>query len=595
MHLLYKRFSIIGGFVILAVVLIANVLITRQLLDVQAGDQNGTAHSEKVLLQLSLTRLLLADAETGQRGFLSTGDTKYLEPYNRASAQLEPKIDELVELTADNPAEHKQIDMLRTLSEQKMSLLAQTISLYRAGYQPFSKDREVSESGRIVMDRIRKLMDEMARDETSLQVGRSKAYQKSVRRTIASIYFDTGLVLLCLLFLTGYILDQIQLRDRHTVQILEREGWFRSILTSLGEGVIATDKEGLITFLNPSAERLMGVTLTQAQGQPVDSVFPLFNEETRDYVANAIKETARTGVSSYPTHQSVMQRKDGVLIRIEDSASPIFDIHAINVGGVLVFRDATNERRSHELLRKTEMLAATARIASSVSSEIDAHQEAVGSLIYIVKTNGGVSTASSELLGLAEKELARATHITRQVLGFYRDYSSPRPVDLCKLLESTLESCASRFAEQGITVDRQIRDCPPIIGLSTELEQVISNLLSNAADASPYGTTIRVELACLDSAEGETVMLSVQDNGSGIAPADRGRIFEPFFTTKEGAAGLSLWVSKGIVERHGGKIQLLSDSNVESPCTVFNILLPVGTGVFDPYEPDNELLVRQQA
>jgi len=113
--------------------------------------------------------------------------------------------------------------------------------------------------------------------------------------------------------------------------------------------------------------------------------------------------------------------------------------------------------------------------------------------------------------------------------------------------------------------------CPPVHGWSGELMQLVSNLISNAADAVEMGGTLKVRVACLE----RDVEIRIEDNGHGIAPEDLQRIFEPFFTTKKDVGtGLGLWVSKEIAERHGGKIEV--QSRVGKPHgTVFTVLLPV--------------------
>jgi PAS domain S-box-containing protein len=578
MYRIYKRFSITFGFSLLLILLIANAIVTRRQLGVQTDDQTWAAHTEQVLFQLSQTQSLMANAETGQRGYIYTGDPNYLQPYDLAATQLEPNIQRLSQLTADSPEEHARFATLRTLAQKKMSMLSKTILLYQSGYPDVAKELVVSERGRLLMATISKLIAEMAREETSLQAARSAIYKRSIGRTIASIYLATGIVALGLIFLAYYILQQIDLRDRHAQQILEREEWFCSTLTSLGEAVIATDKGGRVTFLNSTAERLTGIKLSQVKGQPVEAVFPIFNEFTHQRVENPVKKVVEPGQPIDSTNDTVLQRSDGHLIPIIGNATLILDKRNKLVGAVHVFRDATDERRSYELLRKSEKLAASAQLASA-SHEIGTPLGAVGDLIYIVKLIEKVPTDASELLTLAEQQLERVTHITRQMLGFYRESTLPQPVDLSALVESVLEVLSHKFLEKNITIERDLRKCPLVNGLSGDLNQAVANLVSSAVDAAPFGGTIRVELSCLDSAGGNAVMISIQCNGPGIALENIDRISEPFFTTKKNVGyGLGLWITKGIVERHGGSIQMHVDNATTSPGTVFNVLLPIDTG-----------------
>ena len=586
MQLIYKRFSVTIGFLSLLALLIANAILTRHQLSVQIDDQVWVQHTQQVLLQISRTQTLIDDAETGQRGYLYTGDPNYLPPYDRAVIELQPHIQQLQRLTADNPREQESIASLQALSQAKLSELAQTILLYQEGNANAAKTLVLSSRGRLLMGDIRLLIDKMVTEETSLQSARSATYRISKRRMIASIYFATFIAVLGLFFLALYILKESDLQNRHARQILEREEWFRSTLTSLGDAVIATDAKGCVTFLNPVAQQLIGIDPRNARGKPIETVFPIFNESTHQRVENPVKKVVEMGIIVGLANHTVLQRSDGTFIPIEDSAAPIRDSYGKLVGVVLVFRDATPQRQSQELLRRTEKLAAAARLSATVAHEINNPLEAVGNLIYLARTTDGMPTGASEQLALAEEELERVSHITRQTLGFYRESKFPNQVDLADLVDSVLRIYSNKFRTKNITVERDLQDCPTIHGLSGELNQAIGNLISNAADAVPSGGTIHVKLSCLDDAETRAVMISIQDNGSGITPENKGHIFEPFFTTKKDVGtGLGLWVTKEIVERHGGSIQVHSDNCPSSPGTVFNILLPVENHLtFSPVE-----------
>ncbi len=567
MKVLYNRVFIVGVFLLLATLLIAEVIVTRPQLAVQTEYPDREVHTEKVLFELSQTRLLLADADAGLRGYLYTGDPSYLEPCSSAVAELKPHIDQLSLLLEENPKGREHVDKLRTLLEQKMTLMSQTIQLSQSGYSNFAKTVALPESDLVIMKHIQEMTSQIARDGASLHSERSAMQLSSVGRT-ALVYLDSGILMACVVLLAVYISDQIKFRDRYSKRMLEREAWFRLILASLEEGVIATDKRGRITFLNPIAERLVSRTFEEASGQPVESVFQIFNETTDSTIASADRRSERLKEPTYLMHDTVMRWKDANLIRVEDGAVRLIDRHLINAGQVLVFR----------------------------GDPANAPLKGVGSRIYLVKPNGRFSPISSDPLAWAEKELARAARIQRQILGLYRDYSPPGLIDLSALLGCVLESFSNTLREKRLTVERAIQDRPTILGLSADLDQAIANLVSNAIDAAPYGGTIRLELSCHESAEGKVALISVHDNGPGIAPSDKTRIFEPFFSTKDNDAGLGLWVCKGIVERHGGTIQTYSGYGTEEPGTVFNIVLPIENGPFhyegnarQSYEPQRSM------
>jgi len=571
----YKRFSVIAGFVVLLIVLAGNCVVLRRQLSVQVQNQAWFSHAKDVLLQITQTESLLKDAETGQRGYLYTGEARYLQPYTDAVAEVGRHLQKLAEMTADNPEQASDVERLRLLAQQKLNELQVTIQMHQSGDAEGARQLVMSNAGLFTMDKIRALVNEMQTEERALESERAATYRHSVQVTVACIYLASLLAAIGAVLLAYFIVREMALREKHASAIKEREEWFRVTLTSIGDGVIATDERGCVTFVNPVAERLTGRTLAWTKGRVVNEVFPIFNELTHQPVDNPVSKVMQLGQVVGLANHTVLQHKDGHLIPIEDSAAPIRDDSGKLVGVVLVFRDATYERKSQDLLRKTEKLAAAARLAATVAHEINNPLEAVGNLIYLAKVRPEVPTAVAQDLQLAEQELERVSHITRQTLGFYRESRSPDTLDVRELVDSVLKLYSSKLTSKNIRLTRDFGDCPSVQGWSGELKQLISNLISNAADAVSMDGTMRVAVACIDSHDGKSVQVKIEDNGPGISPEHLERIFEPFFTTKKDVGtGLGLWVSKAIVERHGGTIQVQSRCDSASHGTVFSIELP---------------------
>jgi len=572
----FKRFSIIAGFAALLIVLIGNGFLTRRQVGAQIESQNRLGDSRRFLLELEKTESLLKDAETGQRGFLYTGDPRYLLPYEQARAQIDFQFNELMRLTDSRPQQQSSVVDLRALEQVKMSELQQTIDLYRAGKSDVARGLVLSDFGLLTMEHFRKIIDQVEKIEASLESVRVAEYQKTVRRTIASIYLASVLATIGLALLAYHILREMSLREKHAREIHAREEWFRVTLTSIGDAVIVTDESGRVAFMNPVAESLIGTRFARVKGRDIADVLAIFNEFTGAVSQDPVKKVMQEGKVVGLANHTVLKHADGRLIPIEDSAAPIRDDMGELIGVVLVFRDVTNERKTQDLLRRSEKLAAAARLSATVAHEINNPLEAVGNLIYLAKGNPNASPEIVISLSIAEQELERVAHITRQTLGFYRESNEARPVELPPLIESVLRLYSNKLSSKNIRVERDFGQCPPMLGVPGELKQVISNLVSNAVDAVSPNGKIRLRTQGVDDHNGGRIQLVIEDDGPGVAPEHRSRIFEPFFTTKKDiGTGLGLWVSREIIERHGGTITVSApDGNGSAPGASFVIELP---------------------
>ena len=589
MQTFLRQISVIGGFTVMVVLLFANALMTQRQLDVQDQNEIWVLHTRQVLYELQQTETLLTDAETGQRGYLLTGDPQYLPPYTRAIGEIDSHIENLRRLTADSPAQQANTAQLMSLAHQKLDELALTISLFKQGNAAQARTEVLTNKGLDIMINLRRVLAGMQSEEDRLRDQRTAAYEHSVRVTRVSIDTATLVAILGLMALAFAILKERALRDRYTREIRAREEWFRVTLTSIGDAVIATDRNGLVTFFNPVAEDLTGIASAQAKGKDIRSVFPIVNEVTGQTAENPVEKVMTLGAVVGLANHTALRHADGRLTPIEDSAAPIRDDGEQLIGVVLVFRDVTAERKSQEVVRKAEKLAAAARLAATVAHEINNPLAAVLNLVYISKTDPDAPPTVVDRLSLAEQEIDRLAHITRQTLGFYRESNAPEPVDIGALIDGVLKMYANRIASAGISVKRNYGACPLVQGVAGELRQVFSNIVANAIDAIGLKGSIAITTQFVQGAENGNVAANgnghanagivevvVEDTGPGIAAEHLDRIFEPFFTTKRDVGtGLGLWVTREILERHGGTIQVMAPDGVEKPRgAAFQLHLP---------------------
>jgi PAS domain S-box-containing protein len=233
--------------------------------------------------------------------------------------------------------------------------------------------------------------------------------------------------------------------------------------------------------------------------------------------------------------------------------------------------DVTERRQVEQALRQAEKMAAVGRLAATVAHEINNPLETVTNLLYLAKMANSLPEAKN-CIGEAQTELKRISHLTRQTLGFFKDTTVPRCFDISELVTQLVSIYKTKIGSKDVRIETRLKPSP-VLGREGQLRQVLSNLLMNALDASRPGKAILISARPV----GNRVRLTVGDQGGGISPENRNRIYEPFFTTKENVGtGLGLWVTKEIVEKHGGKLQLKTSMVPGRSGTVFSVLLPQG-------------------
>jgi PAS domain S-box-containing protein len=334
------------------------------------------------------------------------------------------------------------------------------------------------------------------------------------------------------------------------------------------DAIYSIRPDGTITSWNRAAEQLYGYSAQEAVGSPVARLAP---PERRDEVERNREKLLNGGVVSYRTER---MRKDGTRWPVLLSVSPLRNARDEIVGASIVARDISAEKQSEEAIRRSEKLATAGRLAASIAHEINNPLEAVINLLYLARHD---STNAAEYLTMAEQEVGRVALLAQQTLGFVRDVSAPGAMDPTAIMDEILQLYSRKLEDRHIRVARRYRSSCQVSGYSGEVRQLLANLLVNAVDAMADGGSLQVRVAagCDWSNGREGVRITVADNGSGIPGDELGQIFEPFYTTKKDTGtGLGLWVSRSIVQKHGGSIRVRSRADGPATGTVFLIFLP---------------------
>jgi PAS domain S-box-containing protein len=543
--------------------------------------------SDQVIAHANNLIKLMVDEETGLRGFLLTHDATFLQPYHEAVQDLEPEFKTLFDLRGRDPEQAARLQRLQTASrawqQEARQTIAQGIPASDLTPQMFERKRQ--------MDALRALAEDFIAAETRTRASRSFT---AVRVDNATLYGLLGLVLILGLLLTWEIRRLFQkLAATYTLQLEEvrrrrdesytREQWLNTTLRSIGDAVIACDPEGRVVFMNGVAEQLTGWKEAEADGLLLSQIFSIYNQRTRAKVENPVEVVRRSGKIVGLANHTVLVSKDKTEFQIDDSAAPILDKNARMIGIVLVFRDISERYASEVALMRAEKLASAGRLAASIAHEVNNPLEGLVNLIYLARGEEDIQKIRRHLAE-ADRELQRIAHITRQSLGFYRENSSASLFRPDVVVREAFDFYSFRAAHALVALHVDIETEQNAWGNPGELRQVISNLLANSLDACTNGAAICVRVRAARSPRDhalEGVRIVVADTGCGIDPENRKRIFEPFFTTKKDTGtGLGLWVSRELIEKHGGHLGVRSSTTGRRTGTVFSLFLP-GSAIGD--------------
>ncbi len=344
------------------------------------------------------------------------------------------------------------------------------------------------------------------------------------------------------------------------------------VLDLANDAILVLDGSGRITFWNRGAERLYGWSKEEAVGRKAQNL--LHTEFPASY------EAVEAALAAHGHWQGELKHvtRSGVQVVVASRWTVHEDENGRRVGTFEINRDITAHKQAEEALRRSEKLAATGRLAATIAHEINNPLEAVTNLVYLIGSDSTLDAASREYVELAQRELQRVAHLTKQTLGFYRDTSRPGSVDPGEMLDEVVAIYGARLQSKGIQVEKRYHNAEAPYTIPGETRQVFGNLVANAVDALSSGGKLVLRIAAAERGGHRGVRITIADNGSGIPAENRPNIFEPFFTTKKDVGtGLGLWVAQEIVSKYGGNIRVRSRVGAALHGTVFTIFLPEAT------------------
>lgn len=614
---------------ILLVIGIASYLGTRTLMETNRWE----IHTHLVLGKLENVLSLLKDTETGQRGYIITGQQRYLEPYDQAVKQIASEMKGIRELTADNSNQQVRLDALELLITAKLGELKETIDLRKTEGFEATRQLVLTEKGKIIMDEIRKVIGDMENEENLLLEERADEAEATARSTTLIILGGT-LSAFLLLSVVGFLIarnitkplreiakvsegvasgdfslrvanygrsdevgilaesfrNMVERRERAEEELRNSQRRFAGILEIAQDAIISLDEAQRITLFNQGAEKIFGYTAQSILGQRIDVLLPSrFVDVHRKHIEEFARSSDLPRKMMEGEREIWGRRKDGTEFPADASIS------RLDLGGkkvlTVMLRDITERRKAQEELKQAKEVAEEASRAKS---------EFLANMSHEIRTpmNGVIGMTGLLLdtdLTAEQREYAETVRnsadalltIINDILDFSKIEAGkltiePIPFDLRGAVEETAELHAVRAQEKDLDlIVRYALDAPShLIGDPGRIRQVLTNLVANAIKFTKKGHVL-INVECEEQSDGEArLRLSVQDTGPGIPEDKLPQIFDKFTqadvstTRKYGGTGLGLAICKQLAELMGGTVGATSRPG-EGATFWFTLRLPL--------------------
>jgi PAS domain S-box-containing protein len=555
----------------IALVVVIAAICAMGLLTIRA---NAEASRHRVVSRHLLTSLsTLKDAETGQRGYLLTGKEEYLKPYNDAVARIQSELSELSREASAGYLPSAEVDQLSTVVHHKVDELEETIVLRRTKGLPAALEVVQSDYGFDTMNAIRALVDRMNAQEG---VAFDRAQQRAasfVRYSIAIVIISALLGLGILNWSYRFLKHESAVREATALELQRQKDLLEVTLSSIGDAVIVTDNSARVTFLNRVAENLTGWTRSEALDQPCTSVFHIVNEESHQTVESPVDKVLRMGAIVGLANHTLLIRKDGVELPIDDSGSPIRETDGTVRGVVLIFRDFSEYRAGERKLIQARDEAEAANHAkdhflASLSHELRTPLTPVLAILSNWELNQNLPPSILPTIRILRRNIQLEARLIDDLLDLARITKGKltlnlETLDINELVEGVVDRHRSEINLKHLTIEQNLgAQQHHVRADAVRLEQVFSNVLSNAIKFTPPGG--KLALSTRNEPDDGRVAVTFADNGIGMSQDTIAKMFIPFERGESDAVrraeglGLGMAIAKNLIDAHKGTITAAS-------------------------------------
>lgn len=586
-HKIRKQFftRIAGGFGLAAAILVVIGAVSYRNINIYINTSNQLTKTQEKIYSLEELLSLVKDAETGQRGYLLTGQEAYLEPYKTALTQVDTQMKKLEALAGNNLNQQKQLKTLKSLISERLVKLKQIIDLHQSKGFEASRQLVLTNRGKNLMDDIRKIVSEIELEEKQELQQLFKAAKVSSQNTILTLTIAICLSFIILSVVYYLIYREVSERKKTEESLNKERNFISAVLDTAGALVVVLNPQGQIVRFNQACEQTTGYSFAEVKGryfwdlfliaQEIDSVKAIFKQLLTAQGLNQYENywlTKNGSLRLITWSNTILQDDEGAVEYIIGTGLDITERKQAEQELHRLLEAETRQREELEAARRQAELASHTKSAflANMSHEIRTPMNAVLGMtgllletrlspeqkdfVETIRISGdALLTLINEILDLSKLE---AGEMSLETLDF----------DLSTCVEEVLELLAPQAHEKGLEIAALIYPNVPIHlqGDVSRLRQILMNLISNAIKFTNTGEVlVQAELREQTSTTA-TILFTVTDTGIGIFPEDQRKLFTPFTqvdastTRKYGGTGLGLAICKQLVTLMEGELGVKS-------------------------------------